>query len=81
MRIHITDMLSYVEHCIRNGKKGKVIDISPMRVHNDGTRFVERETPTVETSVWLRAFIDGVEYQGTAKVTVPLERIEKNETA
>ena len=37
-------------------------------------RFVQSETPVVETSVWLHAFIDGVEYQGTAKVTVPLTR-------
>jgi hypothetical protein len=76
MRIHIIDMLSYVEHCIRIGKKGKVIDIGPMRVCNDGTRFVESETPMVETSVWLRAVVDGIAYQGTAKVSVPLEIIK-----
>jgi hypothetical protein len=36
---------------VRKGKKGKMIDIGPMRVCNDGSRYVVNEKPEVETSV------------------------------
>ena len=73
MNYSITDAAVFVNRSLQRKKRKLVPAENMVRVGNDRSAIVDcAEPPTVEMTAWVRAYKDGVEYQGQAVVLVPL---------